>query len=78
MTLKDARELLGISQHRLDREAGLPKGSTWELETGANLQPSHEKVVRLVRALRRLGLAGADAEKLFPVTEPTGDEAKAS
>lgn len=69
MTLKEARELLGISQHALDRDAGLPKGTVWELEQGHNQNPSHDKVTRIVRALRRRGLAGADAESLFPVPE---------
>lgn len=69
MNLKQARELLGISQHELDREAGLSKGATYDIETGRNAHPSHETVVFLVRALRRLGLAGADGEELFPVAK---------
>lgn len=73
-TLKEARELLGVSQHALDRKAGIPKGTVWELEMGRNQRPSHETVVRIVRALREFGLAGADAEQLFPINT----EAKAS
>lgn len=74
MTLKDARELIGISQLELDREAGLPKGTTNDIESGRNQRPGHHAVTLLVRALRRKGLVGADAERIFPVP---GDEARA-
>lgn len=67
MTLKDARTLLGISQLRLDRAAGVAKGTVNDIESGRNERPSHETVIRIVRALRELGLAGADSEQLFPI-----------
>ncbi len=72
MTLKDARELAGLSQNELDRRAGLPIGSIFELENGRTKSPSWDRVVRIVRALKRAGLKGVDAEQLFPV--PMGKE----
>lgn len=69
MNLQTARQLLGISQHKLDQEAGLPKGTTHDLESGRTGSPSHATVTKIVRALRRLGLSGATAEDIFPVPE---------
>lgn len=69
MELRQARELLGISQLELDRESGLPKGSVNDIEAGRNRRPSHDTVIRIVRALRRRGLQGADSEQLFPVPD---------
>lgn len=75
MDLKQARELLGISQLELDREAGLSKGAVNDIEQGRNARPSFDTVVRIVRALRRRGLAGAEAEALFHVSGPGDSEA---
>lgn len=75
MNLLQARTLLGISQNDLDREAGLTKGTTSDLETGRTESPSHRTVVKIVRALQRRGLAGATAEAIFPVPD---DKAVAS
>jgi len=72
MTLKEARELAGLSQSELDRRAGVPQGTTHDLETGRVESPSFERVVRIVRALRRAGLKGVDGEQLFPVPETRG------
>lgn len=58
-----------MSQVELDRVAGLPKGTTFDLEAGRSERPSHETVVRIVRALRKRGMLGADGEQLFPVPE---------
>jgi transcriptional regulator with XRE-family HTH domain len=69
MNLKDARELLGISQFELDREAGLTKGAVNDIEQGRNARPAYDTVVRIVRALRRRGLAGAEAEAIFPIAD---------
>lgn len=67
------RRLLGISQHQLDKEAGLPKGTVHDLESGRTVKPSHETVVRIVRAMRRLGLHGVTGEDVFPVPETPRD-----
>jgi transcriptional regulator with XRE-family HTH domain len=69
MTLKVARELAGLSQIELDRRAGLPTGTTHDLESGRVESPSFERVVLIVRALRRAGLKGVEGEQLFPVPE---------
>jgi transcriptional regulator with XRE-family HTH domain len=69
MTLKQARELAGLSQAELDRRAGLATGTIHELESGRTESPSWERVVRIVRALRRAGLKGIDGEQLFPVPD---------
>lgn len=75
MTLQEARTLLGISQVRLDRAAGLAKGTVNDIECGRNERPAHETVVRIVRALREFGLAGANTETLFPVPSDTAERA---
>lgn len=69
INLKQARELAGISQTELDRRAGLPRGTTFDLETGRTLRPSHEVVVKVVRALHASGLKGIESEALFPVPD---------
>lgn len=69
MTISEARELLGWTQGQLDREAGLPKGTTHDLESGRNRDPRHKTVVRITRALQRGGLKGITEEALFPVTD---------
>lgn len=69
MDLKEARELAKLSQAELDRRAGLPAGTTHDLESGRIESPSFERVVLIVRALRRAGLKGLEGEQLFPVAE---------
>lgn len=69
MNLEIARGLIGISQHELDREAGLPKGTVNDIESGRNRRPGHDTVTRIVRALRRRGMPGANAEVIFPVPD---------
>jgi predicted transcriptional regulator len=68
-TLRDARELVGLSQVGLDDKAGLPRGTTFDLETGRNRRPAYDTVVCIVRALQRAGLKGASAERIFPVSD---------
>jgi transcriptional regulator with XRE-family HTH domain len=67
MTLKDARELVGLSQSELERRAGLPAGTIHDLESGRTENPSWDRVVRIVRALRKSGLKNIDGEQIFPV-----------
>lgn len=70
LTLRHARELLGdLTQSALEDEAGVARGTVHDLEMGRNKRPSYETVTRVVRALRRLGLAGVTAEQLFPIAE---------
>lgn len=69
MDLREARELAGLSQAELERRAGLPAGTVYDLENGRVETPSFERVTLIVRALRRAGLKGVDGEQLFPVPE---------
>ncbi len=73
--LRSARKLVGLTQADLDVKAGLPRGTTYDIESGRNERPAYDTVVRLVRALRRAGLTGASVESLFQVPDsaPGGD-----
>lgn len=73
LTLKEARGLAGLSQLGLDDAASVPRGTTFDLESGRNRRPAYDTVVKLVRALQRAGLSGLAAEQVFPV--PTADSA---
>lgn len=67
MTLKDARELAGLTQSALERNAGLTTGTVHDIESGRNANPSYQTVACLVLALRDAGLKGLTAETLFPL-----------
>jgi DNA-binding XRE family transcriptional regulator len=71
MTLQEARELAGLKQVELDREAGVPKGTTNDIEQGRNSNPSTDVAIRLVAALKRRGLSGASVEDFFGAEEET-------
>jgi predicted transcriptional regulator len=76
-TLKEARELLDITQVQLDQRAGVREGTTWDIESGRNKRPAYETVTRLVRAIQRAGLKGVTAEALFPIPDDVTDESEA-
>lgn len=69
MSVKQARELAGLSQRALAELAGVKHSALADVEGGRVQRPSHEFVVRIVRALRKKGLAGIEAEQLFPVPD---------
>lgn len=69
MTLREAREIAGLSRNRLAELAGTTTTTIYDLETGRNANPSHETVIRVVRALQRAGLAGLSADQLFPIAD---------
>ena len=69
ITLRQARELVGLTQLGLDKLAGVPLGTTHDLENRRNRNPAHHTVVRLVRALRGAGLAAVTSDQLFPVPD---------
>lgn len=75
MTLKEARELANLTQSELDRRAGVPQGTTHDLESGRVLNPSWTRVIQIVRALRAAGMPGIEGEQLFPVPQPNEQEA---
>jgi predicted transcriptional regulator len=69
MTLEQARGLVKVSQRQLARSAGVGKDTVCGIETGT-VDPAnvpYATIVRLVRALQRLGLPGLTADDLFPV-----------
>lgn len=65
MTLKQVRETLGLSQHELDRRAGLDRGTVFALESGRNGNPSYAIVSAVTKALQRAGAKGVDTDSLF-------------
>jgi transcriptional regulator with XRE-family HTH domain len=67
MNLKEAREAAGLSRIALSRISGVTATTIADIEDGRNENPSHRTVVRLVRALNGLGLAGITSDDLFPV-----------
>jgi transcriptional regulator with XRE-family HTH domain len=69
MSLKEARELTGLTQKRLAQLAGVKVSSISDVELGRIQQPSHRFVVRIIRALQDAGLRGVSAEQVFPVDE---------
>jgi DNA-binding XRE family transcriptional regulator len=69
MTLREARDIAGLSRNRLAELADTTTTTIYDIETGRNARPSYETVVRIVRALQRCGLAGITAEQLFPVED---------
>ncbi len=69
MTLREARDLAGLTRDALAKAADTTTTTIYDLETGRNARPSHETVVRVVRALQRAGLAGLTSDQLFPVSE---------
>src|SRR5947208_3616649 len=77
MTLKQARELAGLSPAQLEKLAGVIRNTVYDLEAGRNRRPSHETVTRLVRALRRSGLTGVTAEQIFPIDDPDANPSDA-
>jgi transcriptional regulator with XRE-family HTH domain len=56
-----------MTQQELAAASGCTVATISDLESGRNRQPSHTKVVSIVRALRANGLPGAMIEDLFPV-----------
>lgn len=75
LSLKEARDLAGLSQRGLARLAGVKFSAIADVEQGRVRRPSHEFVVRVVRAFRKKGLGGITADQLFPIPD---DEAVAS
>jgi transcriptional regulator with XRE-family HTH domain len=65
--LRRARENTGMSQQDLATLAGTTVATISDLESGRNREPSHSKVVSIVRALRNAGLISVSEEELFPV-----------
>lgn len=71
LTLREARELTGLSQRAFARFAGVKFSAVADVEGGRIAKPSHDFVTRVMRALHRRGLEGIAVEQVFPV--PEGD-----
>jgi len=69
MRLQDIRSAMAISQIGLDRRANLPRGTTNDIESGRNLNPSLSVCVAIADALRRAGAKGVEVETLFIGTQ---------
>lgn len=65
MTLKEAREAVGLSQSALDRLAKVSKNTVHDLEKGHNQDPAFSVVEGIIGALRRAGLKNITAEQIF-------------
>lgn len=72
MTLREARDLVRLSQGELADRAGVNASAISDIERGKVRKPSHDLVTRIVRALKSSGLPGVTAEQLFPVTDENG------
>lgn len=64
-----ARETARLTQKELGMLSRCTMATIGDIETGRNRQPSHDKVVRIVRALRAHGLPNVDEDALFVVKE---------
>jgi DNA-binding XRE family transcriptional regulator len=69
MNLKEARAAIKLTQTELAEAAGVSQTTIYDIEVGRNASPSHETVVRLVRALQARGLVGLSVDQLFPVSD---------
>lgn len=69
MTLKQARDLVKLSQRQLDIRAGLGRGTVHDLESGRTTEPSWTVVSKIIDALHAAGLRGLEHRDLFPVHE---------
>lgn len=76
MTLREARELTGLTQRALAELAGVKHSALADVEAGRVRRPSHDFVVRIMRALHRRGLEGIASEQLFPVSDDAAAEAR--
>lgn len=77
MSLREARELTGLTQAALAKAAGVKTSAVADVEGGRIQRPSFDFVVRVTRALHRRGLAGITAEQIFPVSDSSVHEASA-
>jgi DNA-binding XRE family transcriptional regulator len=75
LTLPDARELVLLSQRKLDKLSGLRSGTTNQIEAGRNSRPSYDTVTRLIRGLHRAGLVGLKADQIFDVSDASEESA---
>jgi predicted transcriptional regulator len=71
LDLKQARDLVGVSQVKLARAAGTTKFVISDIET-KRVNPenvAYGTITRIVRALQRFGLSNLTADAVFPVAD---------
>jgi transcriptional regulator with XRE-family HTH domain len=78
LSLKEARELLEWTPGRLADESGIKLSAVYDIEAGRNNNPGYQTVSALVKALKRGGLAGVQADDIFGADEATSSETRAS
>jgi DNA-binding XRE family transcriptional regulator len=69
MTLQEARKAKGWSPRELDAKASIPVGTTYDIESGRNKNPSWAIVSGIVGAFHKAGLVGLTAHDLFPAAQ---------
>jgi transcriptional regulator with XRE-family HTH domain len=77
LTLRQTRELVNASQKQLADAAGLDVNIVTRIEQGRAERLAHESVVRIVRALRRLGIPGVTDDQIVEFHVPEERTAEA-
>jgi transcriptional regulator with XRE-family HTH domain len=62
-TCRAARNLLGLTQDELARQAGIAALTLRQYENGTTKRPSHDTWLKIKRALERSGVMFIDADK---------------
>lgn len=78
MSLKEARELLEWTPGRLADESGIKLSAVYDIEAGRNNNPGYQTVSALVKALKRGGLAGVQADDIFGSDDGVPSESRVS
>ena len=76
LTLRQTRDLVQASQQGLADASGVEVHLITKIELGSVKRPAHELVVKVVRGLRKLGMAGITADQIDEFYVP--DEAEAA
>ncbi len=74
LTLKQTRDLVRASQQGLADAAGIDSNFIAKIEQGIVKRPAHETVVKVVRGLRKLGIAGISADQIEEFHVPEHSE----
>jgi transcriptional regulator with XRE-family HTH domain len=67
MSLRQARELVQLSQAELAARAGLDRSVVHDLESGRNKRPSWQSVYLITEALKAAGIPGLQPQQVFPI-----------
>ena len=75
MTLREARNILGLTQHQLAERAGVKRSAIDDFESGRVLRPAYTTVLNIFNSLQASGLRGLSLEDVFPL-EPEAVETR--